>query len=82
MMRPAGSSMPISLTRKRPVTVRNISSALSPLRNRVSPFLYFRGLMNGLSQSIDRSPCVDALAFFTSVSIWRSRMTLIGSERR
>src|SRR3954470_1542096 len=55
---PGGSSMLNSLTRNFPLTVRNISLAASPFLNNLSPLRYLRSVMNGLSHSIDVSPCV------------------------
>src|SRR6266436_3066583 len=67
--RPGGSSTPISVTRNFPVTAKSISSALSPFLNRTSPLRYLRSVMNGLSHSIDVSPCVALRAFLTRLSI-------------
>jgi hypothetical protein len=57
------------VTRNLPVTTRNISLAASPLRHSTSPLRNFLGAMNGLSQSIDKSPCADSRAFLVKVSV-------------
>src|SRR5262252_4048612 len=46
--RPGGSSIPNSVTRNFPVTVKNISLARSPLRNSTSPLPYLRRVMIAL----------------------------------
>ena len=49
--------MPNSVTRNFPLTVKNISLAASPFLNNTSPWRYLRWVINGLSHSIDVSPC-------------------------
>jgi len=60
----------ISFTKKSPATVRNISLAASPFLNNLSPRRYLRSFMNGLSHSIEVSPCVMACALLIRRSIW------------
>src|SRR5262249_7209254 len=53
----------------------------SSLSMAVSSAKYLRRVINGFSQSIDSSPCAEMRAFFTRLSIWWRRTTLMGSNR-